>query len=159
MSESPERFCECKMPQRYAADQKCPVEFDEQMGEYNLVKNGHSWVMRHCFWCGGALPESKRSSFFTQIDEGEQKEILKLLQDKRSIPQVIEVLGEPDERCRPGGGIQYFDEGRGKVAFVQALVYERRWRTIRLVVQEQADGQVSTAIMGRYVGPPGAHPA
>ena len=59
------------MPDRWASDPSFPVVFDIEMNEYAVVHAPNQQtqaIMRYCFWCGGALPDSKRGMFFMEPD-------------------------------------------------------------------------------------------
>ena len=98
--------CECGMPARCAANPMIPIEFDEKMNEYHLVRDGSETQMRYCFWCGGRLPESNRGLFFTTPSESEKAEVKELLKGARSHDDVLSILGPADEFLNLGGIVQ-----------------------------------------------------
>lgn len=152
MAELFEHRCRCDMPDRWVSQANCPVEFDERMNEYHLVHDGQQWIMRYCFWCGGRLPESKRSTFFTKVAPAEVEKIRTLLTGARTVDDVIRVLGEPDERLECRGGIQ---PGQGEyIPYRQTLRYSTRWKTVVLNVHEFPDGRIAKSWHGHHVPDP-----
>lgn len=99
-----ERTCECGYPARWASDPMSPVQFDERLNEYQLLLQNRGYArMRFCFWCGGRLPESKRGTLFTSMDDAELTEARSLLSGAKLFEDVVRVLGPPDETLDLGG--------------------------------------------------------
>ncbi|WP_390458076.1 DUF6980 family protein [Planctomicrobium piriforme] len=120
-----------------------------RMNEYHMAMNGAQYVMHYCSWCGGKLPESQRGTFFTLIEESEVQEMRTLLAGAKTVPEVLQILGEPDERLENAGG-----HGRpGKwTQYVQTLRYSSRWKSLVLSVCEHPDGNISLCWSGQYLG-------
>jgi hypothetical protein len=53
VSAAPKTKCECGLLDRWAADPKSPIEFDERTQEYYLVHEGVRTPIQYCFQCGG----------------------------------------------------------------------------------------------------------
>lgn len=148
---SEERPCKCGHPARWIFDPHYPVEFDEQMNEYHLVRDGARAVMRYCFWCGGRLPESKRGMFFTMPDKAEMDEIHSLLANTKSLADVFRILGPPDETLEsPGSQI-----GRGRAIYWERTHrYSTRWKSLHLDFADLPDGPLLSTISGRQSANP-----
>jgi hypothetical protein len=77
-----EHLCSCGMPDKWTMDPSFPVVFDVATNEYAVLHGPNQRVqavMRYCFWCGGALPESKRDTFFTAPDPAEVTAMKRIL--------------------------------------------------------------------------------
>jgi len=76
-------LCSCGNPAKWAEDSTFPVEYDSQTGEFNVI-HGKSvkgrWRMLFCPSCGGRLPESRRSLFFTTPSDEEKQEVTRLVE-------------------------------------------------------------------------------
>jgi hypothetical protein len=82
-----------------ARDPQFPVEFDQQTAEYQIVHGADCrWrlTMSFCPWCGGRLP-SRRADLFTQPSGREMAEVQSALATARSVEDVFQRLGPPDE--------------------------------------------------------------
>lgn len=146
-----DRPCNCDHPTKWVADSHFPVEFDEEMNEYYLVRDGARAVMRYCFWCGGRLPESTRGTFFTTPDQDEMNEIHSLLTNARALEDVFRILGPPDETLDLGGG-QY---GPGMaVSWKRIHRYSTRWKSLILDFPDLPDGHRHSIIRGQHLGNP-----
>lgn len=78
-----------------------PIVFDEQMNEFHIThattddgREGHT-LIRHCPWCGGAAPESKRHTYFAQITNEESRRLHVLTANVRTVEEVLAKFGPP----------------------------------------------------------------
>lgn len=102
---TPEREpCTCDWLQRAADDPRCPIKFDAEVQEYHVLLNApNSYLLiRHCPWCGGKAPQSKRSLLFHILDDAERQRLVNLTENLRTVQDVLTVFGEPD-RKHPAG--------------------------------------------------------
>jgi hypothetical protein len=141
------------MPARAAANPMIPVEFDEKMNEYHLVRDGAETQMRYCFWCGGRLPKSKRELYFTKPSAFEIAEVEELLKDARSCEDVLRILGPADELrdlngCSATPGHKYFSRWN------QTYVYKSRWKSLQLNVPLVIEGRFQWGIHGHPLSGP-----
>jgi hypothetical protein len=153
MADHIERSCECGMPARCATNPMIPVEFDEEMNEYHLVRDGAETQMRYCFWCGGHLPKSNLDLFFTRPSESEMAEVKELLKDARSHDDVLRILGPADELCDSNGssatpGHIYYSRWN------QTYLYTTRWNTLELWVPLVIEGRFHWTIHGHPLNKP-----
>jgi hypothetical protein len=101
-------LCDCRTIEQAVEDPKCPVEFDEQTGEY-FIRCGENGklLLYHCFFCGGRLPESKRQQLFAHVDTKELRRLVKLTKDIKTFGQVVSEFGEADEDMDVGSMTTY----------------------------------------------------
>lgn len=142
-----DRPCDCGWPDRSAKNPTVPVVFDEEMSEYHIAygpeRRGHL-IIRYCPWCGGRLPESRRTSFFTEPDPAEVSEVERLMSGIRDIPAMLRVLGEPDATHVWSPLHDEFAQVRGveAAAWKRQFTYGARWQTLVLGVFEGDEGSV-----------------
>jgi hypothetical protein len=121
-----------------------PVKFDAQLNEYSIVyAERHSHLMRYCFWCGGKLPESKRSDLFAVPEHDEMAHAAAVLKEAKSMEDVLNVLGEPQVTMTN----ELLARTNGAFGFRRQWKYTRRWKTIEVVVIEMDDGSLQLAFM------------
>jgi hypothetical protein len=92
------RKCQCGVVERNAKNPYVPVTFDEELNEYHLThydQDSYS-MLYYCFFCGGKLPESKRGTFFEEMDPKEVTEFSRLAEQVSDVKSMRAVLGEPD---------------------------------------------------------------
>ena len=145
------------MPDKWTMDPSFPVVFDIATNEYAVLHGPNQRaqaVMRYCFWCGGALPESKRDTFFTAPDPAEvtaMKRILARVSDARSMR---DVLGEPDSTDDWPRDEYHRQQAEiyGIERWERQYTYTSRWRTLCVTITEKADGSVTYAFSGKAKG-------
>jgi uncharacterized protein DUF6980 len=148
-----ERTCDCAWPDRCARNPAIPILYDAEMNEYHVAygPEGRGRLrMRHCPWCGGALPESRRGSFFTEPDPAEVSEVERLMSGVRDIPTMRRVLGEPDaiHDWSPLHDEAWAFHGDEPAPWKRQFTYWSTWRTLQLAVHEADDGSVKTWSIG-----------
>jgi hypothetical protein len=150
MSEN-KTFCGCGTVEDLASQRKSPIAFDKNLHEYDLVVNGGKvhYRMYYCFFCGGALPESKRASLFAEPSAQEMMEVAELISKAKSIEEVIQVLGSPDETVK-APKVAAGENGMSEVK--THYRYLRRWKTLDLTIREHKDGSIDSAFTGKYLG-------
>jgi hypothetical protein len=148
--------CDCSWLQRMAENPNIPVEFDDTTHEFNIVCEVGTFAIYHCPFCGGKAPESKRASFFTHISSEEQVRLRRLTAPLKTLSQVLEAFGQPDEDHEFGTGFEWPErEGRPPVAeWRRALVYKGLSDTADVRVTTYPDDRVGFAYLGKYIGPP-----
>lgn len=91
--------CKCPWLHDAASDPNVPVKFAEEVGEYQVEnRDGGYLVIRHCPWCGGAAPPSKRASLFATIPSAELRRLGRLTAKLKTVEDALANLGEPDSR-------------------------------------------------------------
>ena len=81
-------------------------------------------MIYHCPFCGGAAPPSKRATQFTTFTPEEQGRLYRLFGGMRTLPDVVQALGPPDEDKERGLAVEE-PEQEGKPPTL------RRFRTLR----------------------------
>lgn len=104
--------CRCNWPNKAVEDPWFPVAYDHEMGEYQLIldcgqRGKGIAVLHYCPWCGGALPKSKRATFFTDPTDSDVAKVRELMQPVKTVAQMFEVLGEPSTRIEGEARNQY----------------------------------------------------
>jgi hypothetical protein len=148
--------CRCGVPEQLSRDDRYPIVFDSTTGEYQLASYDGHWrhQMYHCLWCGGRLP-STRQDLFTEPDAAEAAGIQDLLRAAASVPDVLRILGVPDntyECSESGGPGQVIREGGSARRQTRVYQYTTRWKSLDLHILEYSDGFFSYAISGKYRG-------
>jgi hypothetical protein len=148
--------CDCGWLQRMADNPDMPVQWDEATHEYSFVHEAAHLAIYHCPFCGGRAPESKRSSLFTHISSTEQTRLWKLTDPLKTLSQVLETFGQPDEDHEHGMGFEWPErDGRPPTSEThRALVYKGLSDTADVRVTVYPDDRVAFAFMGKYIGPP-----
>jgi len=91
--------CKCGWLERAAYDPKTPVEFDAELNEYHIIRGPKNFLMiYYCPFCGGSAPKSKRGLLFHTLTDKEQKRLVALTKDMRTIEDVTNKFGEPEIR-------------------------------------------------------------
>src|SRR5947209_5989661 len=126
--------CDCHTVEDLASGSKSAIEHDKDFNEYNLVSGKVHYRMYFCFFCGGKLPESKRASLFAEPSPDEASEVLEVMSKVRSMEQVAQLLGEPDETVKAPNR-ELHDEGQP--AYKKHHRYLKRWKTLDLTVRER----------------------
>lgn len=144
------KICSCGFPSKWAADPELPIVFDSKTNEYNLRRNSGGYsVMRFCYWCGGALPKSKRDEFFHKMDKNEKRQMLRLLERIHNVGDMRKVLGPPDREVAypPDDPVQQKIYGTPRA--IRFYQYYNRWRTICLNFNEFKGKRVNASFAGK----------
>ena len=125
MNEMKAPDCVCRLPEQLARIPSSPIIFDEELSEFRIrFENGSlEQLMNYCFWCGGRLPLSRRSSLFEDISETELADIQVAISGVRSLSQAIEVLGKPD--------VETYNQPTSEFPLA-SIFYKSRWSTCEL---------------------------
>ncbi len=89
--------CHCDSLDEAADDPNCAIIFDETMNEYHLESRdgrGHS-IVRHCPFCGGRTPASRRERLFAKPPREEFQRLKELTKDIHTIDDALRILGTP----------------------------------------------------------------
>src|SRR5262249_27430515 len=141
------KLCTCGFLEREADDPDSPIVFDARMNEYQFeypspcVGGGcevakAQMMIYHCPFCGGAAPPSKRASMFTSFSRKEERRLYRLFGGLRTLQEVIEKLGPPEEGLENGLAVQEPEKDGAAPAL-------RTYRTLRYSrLSETAEVQV-----------------
>src|ERR1043165_2005205 len=148
------QLCKCSWFEQAANDPACPVEFDPEVNEYNIVANGCSWRLYHCPICAGRAPASHRGDLFARIPRTEVERLHLLTKDLRTEHDVLRQLGHPSHRTEAGAS--EIHPGRpGKPAQMRTyttLHYDQHSTIADINVRIHRDGTVDIAFSGKFTG-------
>src|SRR6266851_7386421 len=98
--------CDCSYLDRMADDPDMPIKYDARLNEFQFVYHigliEGQLLIRHCPFCGGKAPPSKRSSMFAIISSSETARLVSLTKSLKTVGDVLLALGEPDEDHESG---------------------------------------------------------
>ena len=153
-------ICECKYLQRAADDPDVPIVFDERTHEYHYIyqesESGAPATLNiyHCPFCGGTAPTSKRPLLFHVVSSEEKYRLAGLLVSIRSISELVEALGEPDEDS--GAGMwerrEELDNRPSQVVPCRMLTYKSLSDVADVQVFERPDGTIGWSLSGKFIG-------
>jgi hypothetical protein len=96
------------------------------------------------------MPESSRGSLFTEPSAEEMAKIHQELDSARTVDQVIDKLGPPDEQFPPHIADPIDKSVYGMRDIKRQIRYSSRWETVVLTVLEYDDGKIGFAYSGKY---------
>lgn len=149
--------CECDWFARSAAEPNIPVVFDAGLNEYHLLHGGSAdgaySLLWYCPFCGGAAPKSRRQELFLLLTVAESSRLAELVDPLRTIADVIQAFGKPDEDLDPGDGCMWPASSSAPSTFERGrtLVYRGLSRTADVRATEGADGRVRFSFSGKPV--------
>ena len=151
------RPCTCENLEHATDEPDCPVKFDPELNEYNIVSGRGSWRIYHCYFCGGAAPESKRGSLFATIPNEERERLGSLTTGFTSFDEVIARFGAPDEDMAAGhGDLTHATDERGPTYTTYRTLRYRGLSKVAVVefIDYGPKHGVRSTLQGKYIGPP-----
>lgn len=151
--------CDCNWLANHADDGRWPIVFDPVVNEYHVTySTPHGLaraIIRHCPWCGGKAPESKRGSLFAKIEPAEQKRLSELVSPLRSLDDVLRTLGPADYDSPTGSSLiaPETDKRGAEHEVFRTLIYERLSGTALVRVYVLPGDAVRVTFSGKYIGP------
>lgn len=146
--------CTCELLQRTANDPSYPIVFDADTNEYHFTWNdGAILVIRHCPFCGGAAPESKRALLFAQIPGSEESRLAKLLKGVISMDDAIKRFGKPDYDKTSTSCRDETEDAGPRIAHHRLIQYHELSDVAEIWITERPNGSVHWELHGKYVGP------
>jgi hypothetical protein len=151
--------CDCNWLQEHVDDGRWPIVFDSVVNEYHFTfptpHGAATAIIRHCPWCGGRAPPSKRGTLFARIPPEEQQRLKLLIGPLTSIDDVLRVLGTPDHDAPAGTtAIRPATETRGRgYEHYRSLIYMNLSNTAIIRVHVLPGGAVGITYSGKYIGP------
>jgi hypothetical protein len=142
--------CNCSSVINWSQTPTFPIEYDPKYQEFNLLAYGKSkLVMYYCPVCGGQLPKSKRSDFFTTPSDEEMNEITAKLKNINKVEDVVKIFGTPDKKS----GARKVNRADREIYELKdlkkTLVFNSIAKTLNLIVQEDENGKVSYFFAGK----------
>jgi len=155
--------CRCKYLERASDDPENPIFFDADVNEYNyrgIGKSRSTWGIRHCPWCGGAAPKSKRASLFATVTREEEQRLRDITRGLKSVEDVIEKFGKPDHEMAEGLVTKSAesDTEPSKIRSYRVLHYFRLSETADVHFTDY-EGGVRATFQGKYLGKPKKGPS
>ena len=150
--------CDCNYLHNAANDPNIPIEFDERLNEFHIVffiSDSESYLLiRHCPFCGGKAPESRRTSLFATITVQEQARLAELTKSLKHLSDVIGALGEPDKDEEAGLMLTRPEKGGrpSETQVYRTLTYTQLSETADVCVTVQPDERVVITFNGKYIG-------
>jgi len=149
--------CTCGYLERSANDPDLPIVFDERLREYNFRyqvpgdEMPSILMIYHCPFCGGAAPKSSRASLFHVVPEAERARLLKQLESIRTLRDVVERIGPPDDDNPRGSLIRHHE--RGSRPPLEEICRTYRYLSLsdvaEVLITEHSDGTVSFGFSGK----------
>ena len=152
--------CDCGVLERASKEPGHPIRFDSELNEYHIVysmggKNAQMMIY-YCPHCGGRVPQSRRTSLFAHATEAELQRITSLLKGIKTVSDVIDRFGPPDEERERASRVGYPEkEGNppsGEL-FLRTLIYKNISETIQVNFSVGANESVHPSWHGKYIGP------
>ncbi|MBI2817305.1 MAG: hypothetical protein HYX72_10225 [Acidobacteria bacterium] len=152
-------ICDCGVLERASKEPEHPIRFDPHLNEYHVVtKAGGIMIIYYCFFCGGRVPESKRSSLFAHATDAELNRITHLIKGINTVSDVLARFGVPDEDTERISRVGHPGDDRnppsGEWFLRRTLVYKNISETIQLHFSVGANDSVHPSWHGKYIGPP-----
>jgi hypothetical protein len=152
-------ICDCGLLERASKEPEHPIRFDSKLNEYHIaLKSGGIMMIYYCPFCGGRVPESRRSSLFAHVTNAEMNRITHLTKGIKTVSDVIASFGAPDEdgerMSRVGHPEKVGKPPSGELFFVRTLVYKSISETIDLHFSVGANESVHLSWYGKCIGPP-----
>lgn len=153
--------CDCGFLQRSSENADMPLGFDPELNEfyvtYIVPGAGEGRLrVRHCPWCGGKAPESRRGLHFATIPDSEMTRLFALTEPLKTLADVLGALGEPEDDT-PQGLIVETPAKDGSPATSQALrtlTYTRLSDTADLQIHlaKHPSEEIRVTLQGKYIG-------
>jgi hypothetical protein len=151
--------CTCRYLETWSAEPGSPLVFDETLNEYQIrYEHGSTRCemrVRHCPFCGGAAPRSKRASMFAHITSAETQRLLALTKDLRTVADAIERFGPPDEDLAGGFTTNTREKGLQPptVSSYRTLRYKQLSETADVTLVDYGPERgLHTTLTGKYLG-------
>jgi hypothetical protein len=151
--------CDCGFLQRSADDPDLPIQFGERLNEYVIAYTKPDGIegtllLRHCPFCGGKSPQSKRASQFAVIPSAEEMRLLDITRSLHTVDEAIASLGPPDADI-PVGLVSVKPEKDGnppETEGFRTLIYRRKSEVADVHIRVDNAGRVNVALMGKFIG-------
>ena len=135
--------CRCKKLSEWAGLPGSCVRYDTILNEYQLCfGQGGTLIFYYCPNCGGRLSKSKRHKLFKKVSKQEKLVFKEKLEGVRRLSQVLQVLGEPDERRSDFKHDKKLFKVYGFVGIKEMLRYTQVARSFDIIAQELQNGEM-----------------
>jgi len=89
--------CDCGSLESAAREPRIPIVFDAESNEYHIIGEGTHTIIRHCPFCGGYPPPSRRPHLSGRLTLDESIRLAHLTRNLKTLADVIAAFGAPDE--------------------------------------------------------------
>lgn len=149
--------CKCSWLQQAAAEPTVPVKFNEEVGEYQVEsRDGGYLVIRHCPWCGGVAPPSRRASLFATMPQAEVERLKRLTANLKTLDEALAALGKPDRRDPEGLTVHTPERGRrpAHVETFPTMTFSKLSKVADVTLANYGPKGVGFSFSAKYVGKP-----
>ena len=134
----------------------CQSSSTPELNEFHIVHSngGGHMMIRHCFFCGGKAPESRRGTLFARVPSEEARRLAGLTQPLETVGAVLSALGKPDRDSEAGAMITT-PEKDGQAEETRAyrtLVYGGLSEIADVHVTVYPLDRVAFSFRGKYLG-------
>lgn len=132
------------------------------VGEYQVEhRDGGYSVIRHCPWCGGAAPRSRRASLFAVIPSAELRRLERLTASVRTVEDALETFGAPERRERQGLMVHTPGSGRrpARVETFPTMTFTKLSKVADVTVNDYGPKGVGFTFSPKYLGRPNTAPS
>lgn len=136
--------CDCRYLDRLSKEPSAPIEFDAKLNEYHIAgANGGYFMIYHCPFCGGRMPQSRRDELFMHISDAEKQRLNDLTRTLTTVADVINAFGTPDLDNPTGFSVtKDNDTGMSNTSHYRTLTYNGLSATARVVATVGLNDQV-----------------
>ncbi len=147
--------CTCGALEGASKEPGYPIRWDETTNEYSILcgKTGRM-VVYYCPFCGGSVPKSHCASSFAQVTEQEERRIEGLFAGLRTVADVTERFGPPDEEWNVASAVRHpgaASESEPGGAF-RGLVYNHLSPVADIVFKVGKGDSVQGTWIQKYIG-------
>jgi hypothetical protein len=138
-------LCDCGLFSHLLNEPNSHIELDERSNLIMLNTTlGTTWVMYHCFGCGGAFPDSSKKIWIPKIPAEEFSRMTSLASEFTTKDVLLNALGQPDHQGRwRTASSELFDNGKGEMMTCETYEYYKISELMDLEFAVWADGKVS----------------
>jgi len=148
--------CDCSYLSEASRNPVVPIKFDAALNEFHLIYGlpDAYMLIRHCPFCGGKAPISKRASLFAEIPAQEQYRLAMLTNSLQRLEDVIAAFGKPDYDRDVGMMVTTpaKDGMAPETRAYRVLVYTRLSEVADVHATILADDRVSITFAGKFIG-------
>ena len=141
--------CECSRPGRWSRDPSIPIQYDPAINAYHLLtQQGRRLHLGFCPYCGGQLHQIPIEEIASAPSRADMEQIMEKVRPARTVEQLIEILGPPDEKHGPFKIDPIDKEIYGTEDIKQMLEYKNLTPTAILQVTESGSGALRYSFSG-----------
>ena len=155
MSPGRKEICDCGVLEHASKEPDSAIRWDAGMNEYHIVDTrGGQMMVYYCPFCGGRVPESRRSSKFAHVTQQEEARIFELFRGFRTVADVIAKYGPADEEREFASSVRSPSRDgkpeRGEI--FRGLVYKSLSPVADIVFEVGSSDSVRGTWIQKYVG-------